>query len=315
MVLDWSPITPAFGAEVHGLDVSGELDDATKSELAALWHARGLLLFRGIELLPTAQVALTGVFGEPEVHPARESWVDGFPQLSNIRYLPEQREQTLIYEVDGEELANWQPWHIDTIYTAKVDRGGMLHAMEVPEFGADTGFIDRAEIYDLMPDELRHRADGRRVLYRLNPIASANPFYPAHAAHLVHRPPHIAALQARVESDFPLVSHPVFFRHPVSGRMTFNVTAMHAVGMEGMDPAEGDALLRELIAFSLTCGTRYIHHWRKDDTVLWDNWRFLHAATGTPTAATRRLRRSGVVGDYGFGRQISQAPRVAPVSA
>ncbi|SCW87653.1 taurine dioxygenase [Sphingobium faniae] len=315
MVIDWTPVTATFGAEVRGLDLDATLSEEQRRALSELWRDRGLLLFRDAPLTPEAQVALTEVFGAAEIHPAREAWVEGFPQLTHIRFTPEQRERTTIYDVNGAELANWQPWHIDTIYTTKVDRGGILHAVEVPSKGADTGFIDRAMLYDLMPDALRERAEGKRVLYRLNPIASANPFYPPGAARLIHRPPHIEALQARIASDFPIVSHPVFFIHPDSGRRTLNVTAMHAIGMENMDPVEGDALLRELVLFSLTTGERYFHHWRGHDTVIWDNWRFLHSAEGTPTHITRRLRRSGVIGDYGEGRTVTQAHAAEKVMA
>ena len=310
MAFDWVPITEAFGAEVAGLDLAAPLSAELRAELAALWRERGLLLFRRQPLAPAAQVALTRAFGEPEVHPAREAWVEGFPELTHIRYSPERRDRTTIYEVGGRELANWQPWHIDTIYTARIDRAGMLHGLEVPASGADTGFIDRAYLHDIMPEALRRRAMGRRVRYRLNPIASGNPFYPPGEARLVHKPPHILALEARIEADFPIVSHPIFFTHPESGRRTFNLTAMHAIGVEDMAKEEGDALLRELVAFSLSAGERYFHRWRRHDTILWDNWRFLHSAEGTPTNVTRHLHRSGIVGDYGEGRVVD-----APASA
>ena len=36
--------------------------------------------------------------------------------------------------------------------------------------------------------------------------------------------------------------------------------------------------------------------------VLWDNWRMLHCATGTPADETRLMERTTIGGDYGLGR-------------
>src|SRR3954470_11064256 len=152
MALQWRPLADRFGAEVMGLDHEAPIDGALADALVALWKERGLLLFRGATMSGERQVALSRLFGELEVHPAREGWVEGHPELTVIQYQPENRDNSPIYEVEGEVLANWLPWHIDLIYTARINRAGCLRALTLPPKGAPTGFIDRAALYDSLPD-------------------------------------------------------------------------------------------------------------------------------------------------------------------
>ena len=46
----------------------------------------------------------------------------------------------------------------------------------------------------------------------------------------------------------------------------------------------------------------YYQAWQGDEMVLWDNWRMLHCATGTPADETRLMERTTIGGDYGLGR-------------
>jgi taurine dioxygenase len=45
----------------------------------------------------------------------------------------------------------------------------------------------------------------------------------------------------------------------------------------------------------------YWHKWELTDMVLWDNWRFVHAASGNDPKYTRHLQRTTIEGDYGLG--------------
>jgi taurine dioxygenase len=48
--------------------------------------------------------------------------------------------------------------------------------------------------------------------------------------------------------------------------------------------------------------TPYIHTWKPNDMVIWDNWRFLHSASGHSPQHLRVVHRTTVEGDYGLGR-------------
>ena len=48
--------------------------------------------------------------------------------------------------------------------------------------------------------------------------------------------------------------------------------------------------------------TPYWHTWKPTDMAIWDNWRFMHAASGNPAKHHRRMQRTTITGDYGLGR-------------
>ena len=85
-----------------------------------------------------------------------------------------------------------------------------------------------------------------------------------------------------------------------AGRL--NVSPAYAVGIEGMENAEGDGLLEQVFARCLGSPSAYSHAWRNGDMVAWDNWRILHNAEGTPVERTRLVQRISIKGDYGLGR-------------
>ena len=70
--------------------------------------------------------------------------------------------------------------------------------------------------------------------------------------------------------------------------------------VEGMDQAEGNALLDQLFNHIEQDQFIYAHNWRVGDLVLWDNRCTLHARTDFSNNERRLLRRHVVAGDRAF---------------
>jgi alpha-ketoglutarate-dependent taurine dioxygenase len=70
--------------------------------------------------------------------------------------------------------------------------------------------------------------------------------------------------------------------------------------VEGMNDAEGRALLDKLFAHIEQEEFIYAHKWRVGDLVLWDNRCTLHARTDFSAKERRLLRRHVVAGDRAF---------------
>ena len=149
-----------FGAVVTGFKPEMLDDQKIRKDLYDLWIDKGLIVFKdcsGTEL----QIRLSEVFGEPEVHPL-------------LRNVDVPREDKLIinidqdagghYIVDGKERAGWLAWHKDSMYTDKINHGGILWAIEVPEEGGETGFIDQVAAYNALPEDLKKRIEGLRLV-------------------------------------------------------------------------------------------------------------------------------------------------------
>ena len=77
--------------------------------------------------------------------------------------------------------------------------------------------------------------------------------------------------------------------HPITGRNALFVNEGYTTRILDMDPAESDALLDELFAFSTSDPFVYRHKWRKGDLILWDNWASQHLAIADYSLPQRRL--------------------------
>jgi taurine dioxygenase len=289
-----------FGAVVSGLAPERLDDPALRQALYDLWIDRGVIVFRGLEGLDV-QVRLSEVFGEPQEHAMtrglgleRESEL-----IVDIEYNEENGAGTL-YEVDGERLGSWLPWHSDLVYTAEINHGGILRPVVVPERGGETGFIDQIAAYDALPDHLKRAIEDKWVIYGSNFNAGEMKFKARPVRTLYIEQGRLDATRhfaVRARSI-----HPMVYAQKETGRKVLNVSPWFADCIEGMETAEGDALLAEVIDHATRPARAYYHHWRQGDMVLWDNWRMLHCGCGVPPGVRRHMRRTTIHGDYGLGR-------------
>ena len=81
-----------------------------------------------------------------------------------------------------------------------------------------------------------------------------------------------------------------------------NISPWFAVGIHGMENAEGDAILKAVIESAIRPELVYVHDWQLGDMVLWDNWRMMHSAAGIVPTDRRRMQRTTIAGDYALGR-------------
>jgi taurine dioxygenase len=267
MSVSISPLA-RFGSEVHSLDaerLSSEDGAALRQALAE----GGILIARGLTLSPTDHVALTRVFGEPELHPIEELRLPGVPELIEF-----ETDLTGTLDTDdpsADDVVGAIEWHSDLSYTSMPSRGALLYAVDVPDRGGDTGFVDTARVYAALPAGLRRRIAGLEVVHQFSRAMSRSSFLPA-------------------------VTHPLVHRHPLTGQPVLNVSPMFTRSIVGLSAEAGRALLDELIAFATQERFAYLHRWTKGDLVVWDNWKTMHTATGHPKRFRRRVLRSTIRG-------------------
>lgn len=306
MTLPYSvePLAPglAFGATVSGLKQEHLASDVVRKGLTSLWIDKGVILFRGGESSQAMQVELSGVFGEPQAFPFKESRSEGaFPELVNIKYYPD---DGTAYEVNGEVIGGWIPWHTDMIYFSKINRGGILRPSQMPSLGrGETGFADKIAAYERLPDKLKTRIENLHVVY----TADLNYAHARFAGEGVIKWVSGAKSWTRIMEryyQYPRVIHPMVFTQPETGRKVLNVSPGFADGIYELGGPAGDALLEEVVSYCSDPQQSYFHTWQPNDMVLWDNWRALHCAAGISPDDTRLMERTTIQGDYGLGRDL-----------
>lgn len=276
------PRHPLIGAAVRGVDLSRPVDDATFAEIRDAWLRHLLLVFPDQPIDDDAQIAFARRFGTLEIHPSKLHRSSRRPEIYRVANVDEDGN---ILPSDGEAWRylnlTWL-WHTDSSFREVPSMGSILHGIEVTSEGGATLFCNLYAVYEALPDDLRRRIAPLRVV---------------HSHDAVLRRGRAITPGGQYE-QLPAVSHPLVRRHPVTGRPSLFISPHTMERVEGMDEAEGQVLLDELIAFATQDRFVYRHEWAKDDIIFWDNRCTMHAVTPYDNARVRRvMHRTTIVGD------------------
>jgi taurine dioxygenase len=240
-------------------------------------------------------LAATEPFGGSEVHVAvgdPNAEIPGVSVIStrgNEGHVTPDEQDAILGDID---------WHTDQAYVVAPNRGKLLYAVIVPEIGGKTGFIDGRRTYDALPEAMKTRIEGLHVIqswrHAQATIARNRGFYKKGDVQLA-------------EDRFSDVAYPLVIIHPRTGKKSLNVPPLWAAGIVELPGAEGQSLLDELIAHIRRPEFAYWHAYRAGDVVAWDNWRFLHAASGTPARYVRTLWSTVIKGGPVIGKAIEPA--------
>jgi taurine dioxygenase len=245
--LEIRPLAGAIGAEIFGVDLSGDLDDDLVAALRRTWLEHLVILFRDQDLPPARFLALARRFGQPIEYPFLRG-LDGFPEITPFVKLAHER-------VNFGGL-----WHSDTTYLDIPPMGTMLVAREVPPHGGDTLFANMYLAYESLSPGLQRLIDG---LVAVNSSAKADV-----TKTREDRMRETARADAR--RDY-VAEHPVVRTHPETGRKALYVNCGHTVRFKDMSEAESAPLLDFLFAHQrrpeFTCRFR----WQPGSLAFWDN--------------------------------------------
>ena len=204
------PIAGALGAEIAGVDLSGDLDDGAVAAIRRAWLDNLVIFFRGQELAPERFLAFARRFGEVIEYPFIKG-IEGFPEI------------TPVVKLEHERVNFGGLWHTDTAYLECPPMGTMLIARDVPPFGGDTLFANMYLAYETLSPGMRRLLDG---LVAVNSSAKADV-----TKTREDRIRDAAKPDARHEYE---ARHPVVRTHPETGRKALYVNGGHTVCFEDM---------------------------------------------------------------------------------
>jgi alpha-ketoglutarate-dependent taurine dioxygenase len=271
---DIKPLDATFGAVATGLKLAA-LDDATWRDLYAAWLEYALLIFPEQHLSRDEQIAFARRFGPLEFEMA---------PLSNVK-----SDGTLILDPDNDiikVLKGNMGWHCDSTYMPVQAKGAVFSAQVTPRSGGATGWADMRAAYDALPDDLRAQVEKLSAYHSL--------YYSQ--AKLGHVPKAGSAYSGYGFHDGPVPLRPLVKVHPETGRKSL-VIGRHAHNIPGMDEAESERFLQELVDFSCRPPRIHYHDWSPGDVVVWDNRCLLHRATPWDMNEPRVMWHSRIAGD------------------
>ena len=268
------PMSGQCGAEIHGVDVSQNLDDATIGEIRRALNDHCVIFFRNQKIDVPQHKAFARRFGDLFIHP-------------NYKGMQADSEIVEIKREPGDKKIVGEEWHTDTTMVAEPPMGAILYAIEVPPYGGDTLFASQYAAYDALSDGMKKMLSGLKAYHSDRKVAGPRANMNA-----------LRSTKVREDADWreTVSLHPVVVQHPETGRKMLYVNHSYTTGFEGMTEDESKPLLEFLMNHGhrpeFTCRFR----WETGSIAFWDNRSAKHLAIHDAGPFRRYMRRVQISG-------------------
>lgn len=275
--LDIRPVTGVLGADIVGVDLSADLDEATVDAIRTAVNDHLVVFFPDQRLTPERQVAFSRRFGPygpvPFVAP-----MPGHPEVIRV-----------VKEADEAEAFNFGgAWHSDFSFQPEPPAYTILHAVDVPPYGGDTAFASMVAAFEALSEELKAELDDVMALH------SARDAYSPRMQWLHSQLGHMEIVCD--ESAEETVLHPLVCTHPETGRRVLFFNSVYVRELVGPSPERATELKRFLDRFTTDIRFTCRHRWRNGSVAMWDNRATQHLALNDYGGRRRELWRTTVAG-------------------
>ncbi|MEZ0362314.1 TauD/TfdA dioxygenase family protein [Mycobacterium sp. pUA109] len=273
MTLTVTKLTSRIGAQIEGVRLGGDLDDATTDAIRQALLTHKVIFFRDQHHLDDAQqLAFAGLLGTPVGHPAAAAFGPNAPVITPI----------------NSEWGKATAWQTDVTFAANYPAASILRAVTLPDYGGATLWASTAAAYTALPDPLKTLVDNLWALHtnRFDYVVSESESLTDGQQ---------AFVQAFEQPDFR-TEHPVVRVHPETGERTLLV-GNFVRNFVGLDSHESSVLF-ELLQRRITQPENTIRwNWRPGDVAIWDNRATQHRAIDDYDNQPRLMHRVTLLGD------------------
>ena len=248
----------AIGAEITGVDVK-TMDEATFGKIYKAWLDCNVIAVRDQVLEIDDYLAYSRRFGIVSPHPAKSTRHADYPELTLLGINKFRADGTLdtdIYRRGAEGF------HTDGSYEEVPYKATQLYAIAIPSSGGDTHFSSGYAAYEALPHRLKARLEGKIGTFKYGGRKQLN------------------LLLNEEDRNAKPARHLLIQVHPETGRKLLYFDQGKILSIEGLDPAESDAIIAEMTDYFVQPPCQYQHKWRKGDIVIWDNRCSYHKAAG-----------------------------------
>jgi taurine dioxygenase len=266
-------ISPVIGAEIHGVDLSGELGNQQFQEIHDALMDNLVIFFRDQKLSVEQHKAFGQRFGRLHLHPNAPRPIEGHPEILVIKADENSK------HVAGEE------WHTDVSCDEEPPMGSILYLTEVPpDGGGDTMFANTYRAYETLSEPIKKMLVGMTAIHD-SLKAHSHQQHKKDGAH-----------------HFPKAEHPILRTHPVTGKTGIYVNRGFTTRIPQLKKAESDAVLEMLWRHIETPELQCRFKWRPNSIAFWDNRCAQHHALFDYHPYRRYGHRVTVCGDKPFYR-------------
>lgn len=276
--IDIRPVAGALGAELSGISIGDDLDDATIAEIRQALNQYCVVFFRDQQLDAVRHKAFARRFGDLFIHP-------------NYQGIGADDEIVMVRREPGDQHIVGEEWHADTTMVEAPPMGAILYAIEVPPYGGDTCFANQYLAYDTLSPGMKRMLEGLRAVHSDRKVAGP------HAGRNAYRSTKVREDDAWRET---VNTHPVVRTHPETGKRLLFVNHSYTVGLEGMTEAESRPLLDYLLDHGHRAEFTCRFCWEAGSVAFWDNRSVKHLAIHDAGPHHRLMRRVQIAGEAVF---------------
>jgi taurine dioxygenase len=178
---------------------------------------------------------------------------------------------------DGEAV-----WHSDSCFNDIPPSFSILHSLEIPPAGGDTGFSNMYAALDTLPPELLRAIRGKTIKHDLR-YTSGGQLRPGYTGHEDIR-------------TTPGPRHPIIRRHPETGCDALYLGRRPYAVITEVSTGESEALLNALWAHAAGPALSWHHQWRVGDVLIWDNRCVMHRRDAFDPQSRRIMHRTQCMG-------------------
>lgn len=272
--LELAKLGSRIGAEIRGLDLSGDLPAETVAQIRAALNEHKALVFREANILSDeAQVKFASHFGPlTKAHPTVAS-VEG---------------EENVLPVDSEN-GSANNWHTDVTFVVNPPQASTLRSIDLPAYGGETLIASSAGAYRDLPDELRNFANTLWAIHTNDYDYSV----PKNLEHANAEERRREFTRLKFET-----AHPVVRVHPLTGeRGLFIGGFAQRLRIVGLSNTESRDIIRLLQAYVTRPENVVRVNWEPNQVVLFDNRITQHYAPDNYDGQPRKLNRVTIAGD------------------
>jgi len=242
------PLQPEIGAVITGVDLRLPITDDQRVAIKAALLKYKVVFFRDQFINHDQHADFARNFGPLYTHPssAHDDKITAIHKISAEDFKKYDRTATSTSVEAG--------FHTDTSWRLVPTWGAVLRAVNLPEVGGDTIWVDGAAAYKHLPQSIKDRVEGRFVTHDFREALNRN-------GH-----------------DYPIVAHPIVKTHRETGEKILWVNFTQKPHIIGLDIAESKELLNAILEEYRRPEIQVRFSWAPGSIAFWDNRAAVHYA-------------------------------------
>jgi len=242
------PLQPHIGAEISGVDLRLPITEQQRDAIKAALLKYKVVFFRDQHINHEQHAAFARSFGPLYTHPstARDEKITALHKISAEDFKTYERVPTPTSVESG--------FHSDTSWRLVPTWGAVLRAVNLPEVGGDTIWVDGAAAYKHLPEATKRRIEGKFVTHDFRETLN------------------------RKGLDYPIVAHPIVKTHRETGEKILWVNFTQKPHIIGLDIAESKEILSLILDEYRRPEIQVRFSWAPGSIAFWDNRAAVHYA-------------------------------------